>query len=175
MCVTLMDVESSWKTEWQNKLFSYLVITSIVSCRNCDISCCILTTYFRLLLPPCDYSRNCYHVCITTNGWASAFTMQENRNAEGTKNTNLDSGHTSKTRQALTSSNFGLNLAGPPDDTECSRILWHSACHIGAGIHQQEDVLRWLDRRHPDGDVFWRLEQRRRETWSGTLTAVLNA
>jgi hypothetical protein len=48
-------------------------------------------------------------------------------------------------------------------------------CNSRAGTAAQEYALRYPGRRHPDANVFRRLEQRLRETGSVTPTAFVKA
>jgi hypothetical protein len=54
-------------------------------------------------------------------------------------------------------------------------LLTLGVCNSRAGTAAREYVLRYPGRRHPDANVFRRLEQRLRETGSVTPTATVNA
>jgi alpha-D-ribose 1-methylphosphonate 5-triphosphate diphosphatase PhnM len=54
-------------------------------------------------------------------------------------------------------------------------LLTLGACNSRAGTAAREYALRYLDRRHPDANVFRRLEQRLRETGSVAPAALVNA
>jgi hypothetical protein len=60
-------------------------------------------------------------------------------------------------------------------DEYCDMLLTLGAYNSRAGIVAREYALRYPGRRHPDADVFRRLEQRLRETGSATPTALVNA
>jgi len=53
-------------------------------------------------------------------------------------------------------------------------LLTLGACNSRAGTAAREYALRYLGRRHPDANVFRRLEQRLRETGSVNPTAHVN-
>jgi hypothetical protein len=54
-------------------------------------------------------------------------------------------------------------------------LLTLGACNSRAGTAAREYALRYSGGRHPDANVFRRLEQRLRETGSVTPTALVNA
>jgi hypothetical protein len=54
-------------------------------------------------------------------------------------------------------------------------LLTLGACNSRAGTAAREYALRYPGRRHPNSNVFRRLEQRLRETGSVTPTALVNA
>jgi hypothetical protein len=54
-------------------------------------------------------------------------------------------------------------------------LLTLGACNSRAGTAARQYALRYPGRRHPDANVFRRLEQRLRETGSLTPTALVNA
>jgi hypothetical protein len=54
-------------------------------------------------------------------------------------------------------------------------LLTFGVCNSRAGTASREYALRYPGRRHPDANVFRRLEQRLRETGSVTPTALVNA
>jgi hypothetical protein len=54
-------------------------------------------------------------------------------------------------------------------------LLTLGACNSRAGTATREYALRYAGRRHPDANVFRRLEQRLRETGSVTPTALVSA
>jgi hypothetical protein len=60
-------------------------------------------------------------------------------------------------------------------DEHCDMLLTLGDCNSRAGTAAREYALRYPGRRHPDGNVFRRLEQHFRETGSVTPTALVNA
>jgi hypothetical protein len=60
-------------------------------------------------------------------------------------------------------------------DEYCDMLLTLGACYSRAGTAAREYALRYPGRRHPDANVFRRLEQGLRETGSVTPTALVNA
>jgi hypothetical protein len=59
-------------------------------------------------------------------------------------------------------------------DEYCDMLLTLGACNSRAGTAAREYALRYPGRRHPDANVFRRLEQCLRETGSVTSTALVN-
>jgi hypothetical protein len=57
----------------------------------------------------------------------------------------------------------------------CNMLLTLGVCNSFAGTAAREYVLHYPGRRHPDANVFQRLEQRLRKTGSVTPTALVNA
>jgi hypothetical protein len=60
-------------------------------------------------------------------------------------------------------------------DEYCDMLLTLGACNSRAGTAVREYALRYPGRRHPDANVFRRLEQRLRETGSVKPTALVKA
>jgi hypothetical protein len=60
-------------------------------------------------------------------------------------------------------------------DKHCDILLTLGGCNSPAGTASREYELHHPGRRHPDANVFLRLEQRLRETGSETRTALVNA
>jgi hypothetical protein len=54
-------------------------------------------------------------------------------------------------------------------------LLTLGACNSRAGTAAREYAIRYTGRRHPDANLFRRLQQRLRETGSVTPTALVNA
>jgi hypothetical protein len=57
----------------------------------------------------------------------------------------------------------------------CDKLLTLGACNSRAGTAAREYALRYSDRRHPDANVFRRLERRLHETGNVTPKALVNA
>jgi hypothetical protein len=60
-------------------------------------------------------------------------------------------------------------------DEYCDMLLTLGACNSRAGTAAREYAIRYPGRRHPDANVFRRLEQRLSETGIVTPTALVNA
>jgi hypothetical protein len=60
-------------------------------------------------------------------------------------------------------------------DEYCDMLLTLGACNSRAGTAAREYAVRYPGRRHPDANVFRRLEQRLHETGRVTPTALVNA
>jgi hypothetical protein len=60
-------------------------------------------------------------------------------------------------------------------DEYCDMLLTLGDCNSRAGTDSWEYALRYPCRRHPDANMFRRLEQRLRDTGSVTPTALMNA